>query len=121
MRVEHLLPQLDRDRRLLQLLRGQLGDLDELRAALGRVGDALDLLLVNADQLLPVAPLLVVHLEVRDRGGVATVELEHLLVGLDGLGDVRELLLEQAGDAQVELDLLVRIVSASAPSSAGRR
>ncbi len=82
---------------------------------------SIDLSLVDADELLPVAALLVVGLEVSDGGRVAAVELEHLLVGLDGLGDVRELLLEEVRDAQVQLDLPTDVTGRWPPSSAARR
>src|SRR5580692_6416449 len=74
--AEDLLPQLDRDRRLLELLRGQLRDLDAPELLRVLVGQELDLALVDADELLPVAPLLVHLLEEAERLAVVGVELE---------------------------------------------
>ena len=103
--LEHLAPELDRQRRLLDLIGGELGDLDPAPHPFGRVGDAQKLALVRRDQLVPVAATLVHLLEKLERLRARWIELERALVGLDRLGLVRELLEVEARDAQLHLDL----------------
>ena len=100
--LAHPLPQLNRDGRLLQLLRGQLGDLDKALSTLGRIGNARHFPLIDRDQLLPVTALLVVALEVCDRFAIAVIQRQRLLVGFDRFGDVAEALLEQTRYAAVD-------------------
>ena len=95
---QHLLPKLDRDRRLLHLLGGELRHLDAAGLALVGVGELVDLALVDRDQLLPVAALLVHLLDEAERLAVVGIQLEDRLVGLDRLGLVRELLEKQVRD-----------------------
>jgi len=101
---EDLLPPVRADLGLLDLGRRHLGDLDHLGAALG-LGRAVDLGLLELDQLFPVAPLLVHREQVIDRLLVVGIELEHALERLDRLGLVREPLEVEVGDLQVDRDL----------------
>src|SRR5207248_9920839 len=88
--VEHLLPELDADLGLLDALGGELRDLEELPRALVAV-EALGLLALETEELLPV-PALLVHLaQVVDRAAVLGIDREHGLVRFDGLRLVREL------------------------------
>ena len=103
--LENLLPPVRADLGLLDLGRRHLGDVDHLGRALA-VGRALDLGLLELDQLLPVAALLVDREQVLDRLMVVRIELEDLLERLDRLGLVREPLEVEVRDLEIDRDLV---------------
>ena len=106
---EHLLPQLRGDLRALHLLGDEareLGVAIELRRRRRRRHLATQ----DAQELVPVLALLVHPLEVFDGLRVLTVDLEDVLVGLDGLGLVREALEVDPRDALEQRHALVAVV-----------
>ena len=99
---QDLAPQLDRQRVLLDLGDRGASDVQQLLHALRGVREERELLLLDVDHLLPVAPLGVEVLELGDRLGVELVGLEHALEALDGLGLVVELVEEEAAGLEVQ-------------------
>ena len=99
---QDLRPELDRQGVLLDLRDRGAGDVEELLHALSRVLDQRQLLLLDVDELLPVAALGVEVLELGDRFGVELVRLEHRLEALDRLGLVVELVEEEAAGLKVK-------------------
>ena len=91
---------------LLHLLGGELRHLDAAGLAFAGILELVDLALVDRDQLLPVAALLVHLLDERERLAVVRIQLQDRLVGLDRLRLVGELLEEQIGDPRVQRDLV---------------
>jgi hypothetical protein len=108
--LEHLLPEADADLGLLHPLVREPRDLEELRRALGAVREPRRLTPVQADELLPVPPLLVALPEEVEGGLVRLVDGEDGLVRLHGLGRVGELRRVELGRLEVEGELLVGIV-----------
>ncbi len=88
---DDLVPEVDADLGLLHALGGELGDLEELRAAREAFGHRPGLALHQPDELLPVAALLVALAQEIDRLSVLAVEREDRLEALHGLGRVGEL------------------------------
>ncbi|MFT3771956.1 MAG: hypothetical protein QM820_41650 [Minicystis sp.] len=107
---DDLVPEVDADLRLLHALGGELGDLEELLPARRALRHVAGLALHQADELLPVAPLLVALAEELDGLGVLPVEREDRLEALHGLGRVGELGRVEVGGLRVVVNLLRRLV-----------
>ncbi len=108
--LTNLLPEVDADLGLAEALRRELRHLDVSDRAVALVHE-LDLALHDADELFPVAALLVHLLELRDRIQVVRVVLEHGLEGFDRLGLVRRLLEVHRAGLREQADLLLAVLN----------